>query len=72
MFDTWVKNIKTGDCWRLDEDDTKPIYIKDGQTVINLADISNYKFYPVCPKEPPTMGLPNIEYKQLSFDDYKE
>lgn len=67
MFDTWVKNIKTGECWRLDGDETKPIYIKDGQTVINLTDISNYRFYPVCPKEPPTMDLPQREYKQLSM-----
>lgn len=54
MFDLWVQEVKTGKCWRLDHDETKPVYInKDGQTVFELDQVSQYKFFPCCPKETP-------------------
>ena len=53
-MDIWVQNVKTGEAWRLDHDDTKAVYIdEDGQTKFELADVSKYKFFPCCPKETP-------------------
>ena len=48
-MDTWVKNIKTGKTWKLDEDSTKPVYEINGQLQMELRDISKYRFYPFNP-----------------------
>ena len=48
MIDTWVQNVKTKECWRLDNDSSKDVYIdENGQTHCELEMISQYKFYPI-------------------------
>ena len=46
---TWVKNTKTGETWELDDDPTKPVYEKDGHTIIDLKQLSLFRFYPYNP-----------------------
>lgn len=69
MFDMWVQNIKTGEAWRLDQDDTKEVYKDaDGQTIYK-CDIGAVRFFPCCPKSAPVNET--IETgEQLSIFDY--
>ena len=70
MFETWVQNIKTKEVWKLDTDSTKEVYIdENGQTHFDLEMISQYRFYPICPKDAPTMEVP--EYgEQMTLEDF--
>lgn len=69
MLDTWVQNVKTGEAWRLDHDNTKPVYIEeDGTTHFELSDIANYRFFPCCPKETPQNEVIESGEQMTIFD----
>ena len=73
MFDLWVEDQITKECFRVTRDKTKPIYYdEDGNTVNNfdLSDISRYKFFPCCPREAPKNDNIIETGEQLSIFDY--
>lgn len=71
MFDMWVQEVSTGNCWRLDKDNSKPVYIDEsGQTVFKLEDVSKYKFFPCCPKEKPKNELVVETGEQMNIFDF--
>ena len=50
-METWVKDLKTGQSWMLDDDESKIVYQrKDGSTEFKLRDISRFRFYPMNPE----------------------
>lgn len=72
VIDTWVMNKETKEAWRLDQDNTRPIYLdSEGNTVLDLKNISKYQFYPYCPTE-----IPKFEEEepgeQFTIFDYIE
>lgn len=72
MFDLWVQEVKTGKCWRVDNDSSKPVYMDEsGQTVFELADVSKYKFFPCCPKEAPRFETKE-DFEQMNIFDFLE
>lgn len=72
-MEIWVENIKTKKTWKLDSDVTKDVFIINGEQhyKYGVESIHNYKFYPVCPKEAPTMNLEEREFTQMSIFDYE-
>lgn len=48
-MDIWVKDLKTGDKWILDQDKNKIVYMDGTQTVFNLNDVGRVRFYPCDP-----------------------
>ena len=72
MVDTWVEKIKTKECWRLDHDSTKEVYMDDEDVPqFKTMKIWDYKFYPCCPRETPKIVDNNV-YEQASIFDYLE
>jgi hypothetical protein len=68
MVDEWVMNIITKDCWRLNKDATKEVYLDENNHLQYKSDIGNYRFFPMCPKEAPQMECP--EYgPQITMED---
>ena len=61
-MELWVEDQKTKKCWKITQE--------EGTKLCQLEDISRYKFYPICPKEAPTMRLPEVKYEQLSIFDF--
>lgn len=61
MYDLWVEDKKTKKCWRVSDEEARKLC---------EGDIWRYKFYPVCPKEAPTMDIPEENYEQMSIWDY--
>lgn len=71
MYDLWAKNMKTGECFRVTRDKTKPIYIcEDGTTKFEFEDIATYKFYPCCPKDAPKYEIPEQNFEQTTIFDF--
>ena len=69
MYDLWCENIKTGECFRVTRDESKPVYLReDGSTAFPLEEIMNFKFYPCCPKEAPKMETPETGEQMNIFD----
>ena len=72
MRDEWVKDLKTGECWRLDHDPTKPVHLSELRGIIfrdGLATMSRYKFFPMCPKDAPkNEGIPETGEQMTIFD----
>jgi len=69
MIDEWVENINTKECWRLDTDPSKEVYIGEDRQIHYAREIYNYRFYPMCPKEAPKMEA--LEYgEQMSLEDF--
>lgn len=64
-MDIWVKDLKTGDKWILDQDKNKIVYLDGTQTVFNMNDVGRIRFYPCDPD-----GA--AEYQQLSLFDFIE
>lgn len=68
--DCWVINNKTGDCWRIDEDDSKPIYLKNGWPTYDRSRMMDYRL----------SNYPSEEYRekhkeadgQMSIYDFME
>ena len=51
-MEIWVKDLKTNQCWKLDEDTSKPVFLADGHTRFKdstLSNIGNFRFYPCDP-----------------------
>lgn len=72
MFDTWVEKVKTKECWRLDHDSTKEVYLDDeGHTQFKDMRVWDYKFYPCCPREAPKLVDDN-DYEQTTIFDFME
>lgn len=71
MYDLWVENVITKDCWRMNSDPTKEVY-KDSSGEVHYKDnkIMNYKFYPCCPKEKPEFDTFDNNYVQLNIFNY--
>ena len=40
-MDIWVKDLKTGEKWILDQDKNKIVHLEGTQTVFNLNDVGN-------------------------------
>ena len=71
MIDEWVENINTKECWRLDTDPSREVYIGEDRQIHYAREIYNYRFYPMCPKEAPKMEVPDPEYgEQMSLEDF--
>jgi hypothetical protein len=73
MFDLWVENQITKECFRVTRDETKPIYYDEDGNVVNnfdLSDISKYRFYPCCPKEAPKNNNIIETGEQLNIFDF--
>ena len=73
MFDLWVENQKTKECFRVTRDESKPIYYDEDGNVVNnfdLAEISNYRFFPCCPREAPKNDNIIETGEQLTIFDY--
>ena len=71
MYDLWAKDMKTGECFRVTRDKSKPIYIReDGTTQFDLKDIATYKFYPCCPKDAPKNKTPEGGFEQTTIFDF--
>lgn len=72
---TWVKDMKTGAKWILDDDESKPIYQKNGQMEFDLKDIARFRFFP-CDPDNITAYREDIkkdqEGYQFSLFDYKQ
>lgn len=69
MIDEWVENINTKECWRLDTDPSREVYIGEDRQIHYAKEIYNYRFYPMCPKEAPKMEAP--EYgEQMTLEDF--
>ena len=48
-MDIWVRDLKTGEKWKLDDDKNRKVY-KDGEkTVFKLEDVSCFRFFPCDP-----------------------
>ena len=75
MFDEWVQNKRTGECWRLDSDTSRPVYRSAKGGIIfrdGPASMVNYNFFPCCPKdEPKNENVPETG-EQLSIFDFLE
>lgn len=70
MFDLWVQDVKTKECWRVDHDSSKAVYLdENNRTVFDLKDVAKYKFFPCCPKEAPTLEV-NENYEQMDIYDF--
>lgn len=39
----WVINNKTDECWLIDEDETKPIYLKDGWPKYDMSRMTEFR-----------------------------
>ena len=48
-MDIWVKDLKTGEKWILDQDKNKIVHLEGTQTVFNLNDVGRVRFYPCDP-----------------------
>lgn len=64
-MDIWVKDMKTGDKWILDQDKNKIVYLEGTQTVFNINDVGRIRFYPCDPDA-------ESEYQQLCLFDFIE
>ena len=64
-MDIWVKDLKTGEKWILDQDKNKIVHLEGTQTVFNLNDVGRVRFYPCDPDT-------ESEYQQLSLFDFIE
>ena len=62
MFDMWVQDLKTNKCWRVTQEEGRELCNKD---------VARYKFYPVCPKDAPTMEIPEVDFQQMNIFDYE-
>lgn len=58
-----MKDMKTKKCWKISQE--------EGTKLCQLEDISRYKFYPVCPKDAPTMEIPEVDFQQMNIFDYE-
>jgi len=73
MIDEWVQDIKTGEAWRLDSDRSRPVYRTEAGGIEfrdGLGSMSNYKFFPCCPKEAPTNRNIQETGEQLTIFDF--
>ena len=50
-MEIWVKDLKTGNSWKLDEDSTKLVYTKNGQTQLKLSEVGRFRFFPCDPEK---------------------
>ena len=64
-MDIWVKDLKTGEKWILDQDKNKIVHLEGTQTVFNLNDVGRVRFYSCDPDA-------DSEYQQLSLFDFIE
>lgn len=61
-MELWVEDLKTKECRKISQE--------EGTRLCQLGDIWRYKFYPVCPKDAPTMNLPEQDFKQMNIFDF--
>lgn len=66
-MEIWVKDLKTGESWKLDDDENKIVYQKDGHSVFNIRDLGRIRFFPFNPDE----AEKEREGYQLSIFDYE-
>ena len=75
MIDEWVEDLRSGECWRLDNDNNRPVYrTRSGELRFRdgFGTISRFKFWPCCPKtEPVRTDIPETG-KQFSIFDFME
>lgn len=69
MIDEWVMKKNTKECWRLDTDSTKEVYIGEDHIIHYKEEIWKYQFYPMCPKEAPKMEVPE-HGRQMTLEDF--
>lgn len=69
MIDEWVENINTKECWRLDTDPSREVYIGEDRQIHYAREIYNYRFYPMCPKEAPKMEVKECG-RQMTLEDF--
>ena len=48
-MDIWVRDLKTGEKWKLDDDKNKIVHRENGHTQFKLCDISRFRFFPCDP-----------------------
>lgn len=72
MFDEWVRNERTGECWRLDSDTSRAVYRSEAGGIIyrdGLRSMVNYRFFPCCPKDAPkNENIPETGAQMSIFD----
>lgn len=70
MIDLWAQNVKTKECFRVTRDESRPIYIdENGNTIIDLNNVTNYRFYPCCPKDSPKNEVKG-DFTQMEIYDF--
>lgn len=69
MYDLWVKDLTTGDCWRLDHDTSRKVYIDSEGCQVYKCDYGDIRFYPCCPKDKPKFES-HTTGEQLNIFDY--
>ena len=62
-MDLWVQNIKTKECWKTTKE--------EADKLCQLEDIGMYRFYPICPKDAPTMEIPEQDFQQMNIYDFE-
>lgn len=70
-MEIWVKDIKTNNSWKLDEDTTKLVYEKDGHPVFKLADIGRFRFYPVDPNSAEVVEKEHCHELEMDSEGYQ-
>lgn len=78
-MDIWVKNLKTGEKWKLDNDKSKMVYKDGNRTMFQLRDISCFRFFPCDPDKTDEFREErckeiekNTEGYQFDIFDFKE
>lgn len=74
MLEIWVKNLKTNQCWKMDEDSSKPVYMKDGQTMFKdstLSKIGCFRFYPCDPGRAESIRDERCHQQEMETEGYQ-
>ena len=64
-MELWVEDRKTKKCWKLSQDEGTEL-------IQTTSDLGRYRFYPICPKDAPTMNLPEDDFTQMTIYDFLE
>ena len=70
-MDIWVKDLKTGESWKLDDDSTKLVYRKDGQTQLKLSEIGRFRFFPCDPNSIEEYRAKSCHEKEMNSIGYQ-
>lgn len=78
-MEIWVKNLRTGEKWKLDNDKSKMVYKDGNNTMFQLKDISCFRFFPCDPDKADEFRQNrckeierNTEGYQFNIFDFKE